>query len=108
MLRFRAVTSGTPPRPTLAILLILSMAVGGCAARTLHGGQLERRLGRQLSDKLGVTGIVAECPDGIEVHRGATFTCTARAPGETAALRIDVTQIDDEGHVTWEIAGAAE
>jgi hypothetical protein len=107
MLRFRAVTSGTPRRPTLAILLILSMAAGGCAARTLHGGQLERRLGRQLSDTLGVAEIVAECPDDIEVHRGATFTCTARAPGETVALRIDVTQIDDEGNVTWEIAGTA-
>jgi hypothetical protein len=107
MLRFRAVTSGTPPRPTLALLLILSMAVGGCAARTLQDGQLERRLGREISDELGVAGIVAECPDDIEVHRGATFTCTARAPGETAALRIDVTQIDDDGDVTWEIAGAA-
>lgn len=107
MLRFRAVTSGTPPRPTLAFLLILSMAAGGCAARTLQSGQLERRLGRQLSDKLGVSGIVAECPDDIEVRRGATFTCTARAPDETVGLRIDVTQIDDEGNVTWEIAGAA-
>jgi hypothetical protein len=33
--------------------------------------------------------------------------CVARAPGETAGLRIVVTQVDDDGNVTWEIAGAA-
>jgi hypothetical protein len=107
MLRSRAVPSGTPPHPTLALLLSVSVAVGSCAARTLNTDQLERRLGRQLSDRLGVAGIVAECPEGVEVRRRATFACTARAPGEDVELRIDVTQLDDEGNVTWEIAGAA-
>jgi hypothetical protein len=69
--------------------------------------QLERRLGRQLSDRLGVSGIVARCPDDIEVNKGTTFACTARAPREDVGLRIVVTQLDDEGNVSWEIAGAA-
>jgi hypothetical protein len=107
MLRSRAVSSGTPPRPTLALLLILSVAAGSCASRTLNADQLERRLGRQLTDRLGVASIVAECPDDVEVRRGGTFECTARAPGETDGLRIDVTQLDDDGNVTWKIAGAA-
>jgi hypothetical protein len=107
MLRSRAVSSGTPPRPTLALLLFVSVVAGSCVARTLDSDQLERRLAHQLSDRLRVSGIVAECPEDIEVGRGATFTCTARAPSEVAALRIDVTQIDDDGNVTWEIAGAA-
>lgn len=51
---------------------------------------------------------MAECPDDVEVRRGGTFECTARAPGEADGLRIDVTQLDDDGNVTWEIAGAAE
>lgn len=50
---------------------------------------------------------MAECPEDVEVRRGGTFACTARAPGETEGLRIDVTQLDDDGNVTWEIAGAA-
>ena len=50
---------------------------------------------------------MAMCPDGVEVRKGATFACTARARGEDVGLRIVVTQLDDEGHVTWEIAGAA-
>ena len=107
MLRSRAVPSGTPPHPTLAFLLVVSVAVGSCAARTLDTDQLERRLGRQLSDRLGVAGIVADCPEGVEVRSGEIFVCTARAPGEDVELRLEVTQIDDEGNVTWEIAGTA-
>lgn len=86
---------------------MVSVAMGGCAPRTLDTDQLERRLGRELSDKLGVPGIVVECPDDVEVSRRSTLDCTARAPGETAGLRIEVTQLDDDGNVTWEIAGAA-
>jgi hypothetical protein len=75
--------------------------------QTLNTDQLERRLGRQLSDRLGVSGIVAMCPDDIEVRKRATFVCTARAPSGASALRIDVTQLDDDGNVIWEIAGSA-
>jgi hypothetical protein len=107
MLRSRAVPSGTPPRPTLVFLLLVSVVAGSCAPRTLHTGQLERRLGRQVSDRLGVSGIVVECPEDMEVQRGATFVCTARAPGGDEGLRIEVTQLDDDGNVTWEIAGTA-
>ncbi len=107
MLRSRAVSSGIPPHPTRALLLLLSILVGSCAPRTLNTDQLERRLGRELSERLGVSGIVTRCPEGIEVRRRATFECTARAAGEDVGIRIVVTQLDDDGHVTWEIAGAA-
>lgn len=83
-------------------------AIGGCIPATLDMPQLERRLERQLSDQLNVDGIEVRCPVEVEVEEGATFSCVATAPGETDALRIDVTQIDDEGDVTWEIAGAGE
>ena len=107
MLRSCAVPSGIPPHPTLAFLVLVSIVAGGCAAKTLNADQLERRLGRQVSDRLGVSGIVATCPGDIEVRKGATFVCTARAPGEEVGLRIVVTQLDDDGNVSWEIAGAA-
>jgi len=107
MLRSCAVRSGIPPHPTLVFLVLVSIVAGSCAAKTLNTDQLERRLGRQLSDRLGVSGIVATCPDDMEVSKGATFACTARAPGEDVGLRIVVTQLDDDGNVTWEIAGTA-
>ena len=103
----RAVSSGSPPHPTLVLLVMLSVAVGSCSPRMLDGDQLERRLAREISDQLGVPGVVAECPDGVEARQGSMLECTARAPGETAGLRIEVTQLDDDGNVSWEIAGAA-
>jgi hypothetical protein len=106
MLRSGAVSSGSP-HPTLVLLLVLSVATGACAPRMLDADQLERRLSRQLSDRLDVPGIEVDCPDDAEARRGATVECIARAPGETAGLRIEVTQLDDDGNVTWEIAGAA-
>jgi len=106
MLRSRAMTSGSP-HPTLVLLLALSVAMGACAPRMLDRDQLERTLARKISDQLDVPGIQVECPDDVEARQGETLDCIARAPGETAGLRIHVTQLDDDGNVTWEIAGAA-
>jgi hypothetical protein len=106
MLRSGAVPSG-PPRPMLVLILALSVATGACTPRMLDGAQLERRLARELSDELDVPGIEVSCPDDAEVRQGSRVDCVARAPGETAGLRIVVTQVDDDGNVTWEIAGAA-
>jgi hypothetical protein len=91
----------------LVLLLALSLATGACAPRMLDSAQLERRLSREISDLLNVPGVDVECPDDAEVRKGSTLDCVARAPGETAGLRILVTQVDDDGKVTWEIAGAA-
>ena len=106
MLRSCAVSSG-PPHPTLVLLLVLTVATGACAPRMLDHDQLERTLARKISTQLAVPGIEVECPDDVEARKGATLDCIARAPGETAGLRIQVTQLDDDGNVTWEIAGAA-
>jgi len=112
MLRCRAVSSdddpgGTLPRATLALALVVSFATGGCVHQTLDADQLERRLSRSVSARLGVEGVRATCPDDVRAQAGDTFICIARAPGESAGLRIEVTQVDDDGRITWEIAGAA-
>jgi Domain of unknown function (DUF4333) len=106
MLRSGAVPSGTSPRPTLALLLASLVAVS-CTPSALDTAQLERRLGLELSDRLDRSGIVVDCPNDVVVDAGATFACVARARGETEGLRILVTQRNDDGDVTWEIAGAA-
>jgi hypothetical protein len=91
----------------LVLLLALSVATGACTPRMLDSDQLERRLARELSDQLDVPGVEVSCPDDVEVRQGSTLDCIARAPGETTGLRIVVTQVDDDGNVTWEVAGAA-
>ena len=108
MLRSGAVPSGIPPHPTLAFLVLVSIVAGGCAARTLNADQLERRLGRQLSERLGcLRDRGRPVRTASRSRRERRFACTARAPGEDVGLRIVITQLDDDGNVTWEIAGTA-
>ena len=98
---------GASRRAILALLLAVPLGIGSCVPRTLRTGELEERLSRELVEMLDVRGISVECPGGVEARRGDTFVCVATAPlGER--LRIVVTQVDDEGSVTWEIAGPAE
>ncbi|MGH2681094.1 MAG: DUF4333 domain-containing protein [Actinomycetota bacterium] len=99
--------SGSPPTPTLVLLLLLSLLTSACASRTLDPDQLERRLESGLADQLAVSGVRVECPDDIQAREGNTLECTARAPGERRGLRIVVTQLDDDGNVSWELAGTA-
>ena len=103
----RAVSSGSPG-PTFVLLLVLSVATGACTPRLLDADQLERRLSREISERLHVANVAVECPDDAEARQGATLGCVARAPGETQGLRIQVTQLDGDGNVVWEIAGPAE
>ena len=93
-----------PPRRSPSIL-VLSVAAVGCAPSTLDTDQLERRLERQVAERLRVEAVVAECPADIEARAGGRFDCTIRARGEESGLRIVVTQLDADGNVTWEIAG---
>jgi Domain of unknown function (DUF4333) len=107
MLRSAPVRRGANRRTTLALLLAVSLGIGSCVPRTLRTDQLERRLAREVVTATDVDGIRVDCPAGIEVRRGDTFVCVATAPNGDR-MRIDVTQVDDEGSVTWEIAGSAE
>jgi Domain of unknown function (DUF4333) len=91
----------------LVALLIAPVAVGSCVPRTLDTAQLERRIAHQLSDQLNVDGVGVSCPEDVRVAEGHRFRCTATASDGSDAVRIDVTQVDDDGNVTWEISGTA-
>ena len=63
---------------------------------------MELSIQAQLESKTGVSGFTVTCPGNIQAQTGGTFTCTAAAQGETVTLQ--VTQTDDQGHVTFTIA----
>jgi hypothetical protein len=107
MLRSAPVRRGASRRAVLALLLAVPFGIGSCVPRTLRTDLLERRLSRELVATLDVPDIGVECPTGIEVRRGDTFVCVATAPNGDH-VRIVVTQVDDDGSVTWELAGPAE
>lgn len=98
---------GASRQAILALLLAVPLGIGSCVPRTLRTDELEPRLARELVETLDVRGIRVDCPTGVEVRRGGTFACIATAPNGDR-LRIVVTQVDDHGSVTWEIAGPAE
>ena len=91
---------------TTRALLILVLLVD-CAPRTLRSEVLERQLSNALSSRLHVSGIDVACPSDVRAKDGDRFVCVATAPNGDR-LRLIVTQIDDDGSVTWETAGSAE
>ncbi|MCX6434067.1 MAG: DUF4333 domain-containing protein [Actinobacteria bacterium] len=63
---------------------------------------LESGVTDELAKQVGGTWTVV-CPKGIAIENGATFTCDATsADGQTET--VNVTQTDDQGNVTWELA----
>ena len=107
MLRSAWVRRGSSRRVVLALLLAVPLGSGSCVPRTLRTDELERGLGREVAEALDVAVIRVDCPTGIEVRRGDTFPCVATTPTGDR-IRIEVTQVDDEGSIAWEVASAAE
>ena len=85
----------------------MPLGIGSCVPRTLRTDELERRLGREVAETLDIPRLVVGCPASIEVRRGDTFSCIATAPNGDR-VQIQVTQVDDEGSIAWEVASDAE
>lgn len=78
----------------------LALAATGCTDRIDVPG-LEARLAQDLRSEYDMAFTVA-CPDDVEVGKGKNFRCTAEAADGTT-LVLDMTQIDDEASITYEI-----
>ena len=82
-------------------LIMLLLGATACAGRPLDEITMESSIKAELG-RSGIPGAVVTCPNDIKAWKGSTFTCTAAAKGETVTLQ--VTQTDDQGHVTFKIA----
>jgi uncharacterized protein DUF4333 len=82
------------------VFSLLVFAAVACT-KTIDSTSLESSIKSQLATK-GVPGATVTCPDDIKAEKGGTFTCTASAQGQTVTL--DITQTDDQGHVTFKVA----
>jgi hypothetical protein len=80
------------------------MLTGCSGSSTLDGSTLQDELTTQIGQQLGGTWTVA-CPSAEPIKQGGTFTCTA-TDSAGAAQTVDVTQTDDQGNISWEIASA--
>ncbi len=90
----------------VAVLLCVAAAAVACS-KSLDTEGLETELAAQLNTQLETTGITVDCPEDVEPrNRAREFECTGTVP-DAGTITIQVTQTDDDGHVTWEVVDAA-
>jgi hypothetical protein len=94
-------------RGTLLVLVAMLAVAGACTrTRTLDESELNQQIATDMqAKKLAVEGVAVSCPDDVPAEAGRTFDCTATNPDGTT-LRIEVTQTDDQGRVTYKVVGA--
>jgi hypothetical protein len=93
--------------PTLRIRLtplVLVPVLAACSASTLDADGVEAQILKALQDEGSPVTEVA-CPESVDVATGARFTCTGTTPDGT--WTIEVTQVDDQGNLTFEVTGTA-
>jgi hypothetical protein len=88
----------------VAALAAVALFAMGCT-KTLETSNLETTLASQMQDQLNLTGVKVACPDSLKVQAGTSFTCTATATDST--FEVTVTQVDDQGNVTWKVSDAS-
>jgi hypothetical protein len=92
-------------RAPLAVGLALAGAVSACGQSKLDTERAEAAIGAGITRQTGVKIDSVRCPDEVEARQGETFRCLARASNGQRA-RVEVTQRDDEGSVSWRLVRA--
>ena len=87
-----------------ATCVLLALLATACGQSKLDTSRLESQIEKTLADRTGFPIKSVSCPDDVEAKKGGTFRCTVTtARGERAV--VNVTQTDDQGGVTWKLAG---
>ena len=91
------------PRGALVAGLVLMAAAGsGCGESRLDTDRVESAIRGGITRQTGVKVDTVRCPDEVKARKGDTFSCLARASNGRRA-RVEVTQRDDEGAVSWRV-----
>ncbi|AFY69255.1 hypothetical protein Pse7367_0955 [Thalassoporum mexicanum PCC 7367] len=85
---------------TTAGLAACSFSVGG-----LPMGELEGLIQDGIEQQVGVKVDAMDCPANRDIEEGDVFACTATTV-DGDVLTVTVTQTDDQGNFTWEVANA--
>jgi len=85
-------------------LIGVALAFAGCGDE-IDGNKLESEIAKDADERLSLVVDGVDCPSP-DVEEGATFTCTVTVKGQPTEL--EVTQIDDDGNVRYDLAGLAE
>jgi hypothetical protein len=83
-------------------LALITVGVGACGQNKLDTDRAEAAIRAGITRQTGVKIDSVRCPDDVEARQGDTFRCVARASNGQRA-RVEVTQRDDEGSVSWRL-----
>ncbi|MGH2980139.1 MAG: DUF4333 domain-containing protein [Solirubrobacterales bacterium] len=83
-------------------LALIAAGVSACGESKLDTERAESAIRTGITRQTGVKIDSVRCPDDVEARQGDTFRCVARASNGQRA-RVDVTQRDDEGSVSWRL-----
>jgi hypothetical protein len=82
----------------------VTVSVVACGDAKLDTDRAESAIRAGITRQTGVKIDSVRCPDEVEAKQGETFRCVARASNGQRA-RVEVTQRDDEGSVSWRLVG---
>jgi hypothetical protein len=88
--------------PVATGLALIAVAAGACGENKLDTERAEAAIRTGITRQTGVKIESVRCPDEVEAAQGDTFRCLARASNGQRA-RVEVTQRDDEGSVSWRL-----
>jgi hypothetical protein len=86
------------------VLLLSLVLLTGCGDRTLDTSRLETQIGKTLADRTGFRITTVNCPNDVRAKKGGRFECTVTTT-RNEHVRVSVVQDDDQGGVTWKLAG---
>jgi hypothetical protein len=88
-------------------LALVAAGLAACGESKLDTDRAESAIRSGIIRQTGVKIDMVRCPDEVEARRGETFRCVALASNGQRA-RVEVTQRDDEGSVSWRLIGTRQ
>ena len=88
----------------IAAACLSVVLLAGCGDRTLDTSRLETQIAKTLSERTGRPITTVDCPNDVQAKKGGQFACTVTT-SRNESVRVNVTQDDDQGGVTWKLAG---
>jgi hypothetical protein len=83
---------------------LIAAGLAACGEAKLDTDRAETAIRSGITRQTGVKIDSVRCPDEVQARKGETFRCVASASNGQRA-RVEVTQRDDEGSVSWRLIG---
>jgi hypothetical protein len=90
--------------PLATGLALVAAGLGACGESKLDTDRAEAAIRSGITRQTGVKIDSVRCPGDVKASKGNTFRCVATATNGQRA-RVEVTQRDDEGSVSWRLVG---